>query len=329
MKKIAGIGLLAALLLLVLVGCTERLTETPTSSPIPSTTFTPLALATATLTPNPPRATFPPAPSPSPTENPQVRFAVIGDFGSAGPDLAAVADLIDSWEVDLILTTGDNNYPLGSPFTIDENIGQYFHNYIFPYQGAYGDGAQKNRFFPSMGNHDWIWLDGKPYLDYFELPGNERYYAFTWDFIDFFILSSDWEEPDGITANSIQGEWLQAELADSTAEWQVVIFHHAPYSSGYHGPTKHMQWPFADWGVDVVLSGHDHHYERLEVDGLLYFVQGLSGGAIYALYQTYPGSQARYNSSYGALLAEATPDQLWFGFYNIDGDLVDEYALTR
>jgi len=329
MKKTAGVGLLAALLLLALIGCSERPAATPTLPPTPSSTSTPLP--TETPAPSPPQATHTPSPSlsPSPTQIPEVRFAVIGDFGSAGPDLAEVADLIDSWGVDLILTTGDNNYPIGAPFTIDENIGQYFHGYIFPYQGEYGEGADQNRFFPSMGNHDWMWLDGQPYLDYFELPGNERYYAFSWDFIDFFILSSDWAEPDGITPGSIQGQWLHAELAASTAAWQVVVFHHAPYSSGYHGPTDHMQWPFAEWGVDVVLSGHDHHYERLEVDGLLYLVQGLSGGAIYGLYQTYPGSQARYNAAYGALLVEASPEQVWFGCYNVEGELVDENTLTQ
>jgi hypothetical protein len=243
--------------------------------------------------------------------------------------LAEVAALIDSWQVDLILTTGDNNYPIGSPNTIDENIGQYFHAFIHPYQGEYGTGAQENRFFPSLGNHDWIWLNAHPYLEYFELPGNERYYSFSKDFIDFFALSSDWDEPDGIIPNSTQGEWLQAELAASTALWQVVYFHHAPFSSGYHGPTIHMQWPFREWGADVVLSGHDHHYERLIVEDLLYFVQGLSGGAIYDIYSINPGSQMRYNEMYGALLVEATPDQLWFGFYNIEGELVDEYNLTR
>ena len=253
---------------------------------------------------------------------------MIGDYGRAGEDLAAVASLIDSWDVDLIITTGDNNYPVGSPYTIDENIGQYFHNYIAPYQGSYGEGATENRFFPSLGNHDWIWLDARPYLGYFELPGNERYYTFSKGFIDFFVLSSDWDEPDGITADSIQGKWLKEQLAQSTASWQIVYFHHAPYSSGYHGPTLHMQWPFQAWGADVVLSGHDHHYERLEIDGIPYFVQGLSGAQKYGIYDILPESQVRYNETYGALLVDATPQQLRFRFYNIEGELVDDYSIT-
>ncbi len=85
-----------------------------------------------------------------------------------------MAVLIKNWDPDLIITTGDNNYPDGAADTIDENIGQYFHEFIAPYKGSYGEGAQENRFFPSLGNHDWHSPDAQPYLDYFTLPGNER-----------------------------------------------------------------------------------------------------------------------------------------------------------
>jgi tartrate-resistant acid phosphatase type 5 len=326
MKKRVRFFLVFGVILLLTAACSSQ----PTTTPLPATQTEPPRPASTipladTLTPT----TAVPQPSPTPIPTPSLRFAVIGDYGSAGPDLAAVAALIDSWQVDLIITTGDNNYSIGSPYTIDENIGQYFHAYIYPYRGNYGEGAQHNRFFPSLGNHDWLWLDAQPYLDYFELPGNERYYSFSAGFIDFFALSSDWEEPDGITADSIQGEWLETELAASTAAWQVVFFHHAPYSSGNHGSTKHMQWPFQAWGADVVLSGHDHHYERLEIDGIPYFVQGLSGGSIYNINQPIPGSQFRYNETYGALLIDATPEEMQFRFYNIEGELVDEYFLNK
>ena len=79
-----------------------------------------------------------------------IRFAVIGDFGDAGSDEEAVASLVDSWNVDFIITVGDNNYPDGEASTIDENIGQYYHKYIHPYVGSYGEGSEVNRFFPSQ-----------------------------------------------------------------------------------------------------------------------------------------------------------------------------------
>lgn len=59
--------------------------------------------------------------------NSQTKFAVIGDYGNAGPDELAVADLVKSWDPDFIITLGDNNYDVGSQATIDPNIGQYYH----------------------------------------------------------------------------------------------------------------------------------------------------------------------------------------------------------
>ncbi|MFN2145737.1 MAG: metallophosphoesterase family protein [Anaerolineales bacterium] len=316
------------LILLPLTAITACQGEITVPTPVPTSALPPTETATVTIT-STPNPTPTETPTPSPTPVPVVRFAVIGDFGEAGPGVAAVADLIDSWEVDFIITTGDNNYPVGSPKTIDENIGQYFHAYISPYIGEYGEGAETNRFFPTLGNHDWMWIDAQPYLDYFELPGNERYYSFSWEFIDFFALDSEWSEPDGIGKDSLQAEWLKDSLAGSTAVWKVVYFHLAPYTSGYNGPTTHMRWPFKEWGADVVLSGHDHHYERLVVDGLTYFVVGISGGPIYPIPALQPGSQFRYREMHGAMLVEANPDKLWFGFYNIEGELVDEWVLTR
>jgi tartrate-resistant acid phosphatase type 5 len=65
---------------------------------------------------------------------------------------------------------------------IDLNIGQFHHEFIFRSQGKCGAGATSNRFFPSLGNHDWaLGARGtnaiQPFLDYFTLPGNERYHS--------------------------------------------------------------------------------------------------------------------------------------------------------
>ena len=97
---------------------------------------------------------------------------------------------------------------------------------------------QTNNFYPILGNHDWLTTIGqlpKPYLDYFSLPGNERYYDFIRGPVHFFAVDSDINEPDGITSNSIQGQWLQSALSASTSPWNVVYLHHSPYSSGLHG----------------------------------------------------------------------------------------------
>src|SRR5262245_221000 len=84
-----------------------------------------------------------------------IRFAVIGDYGYAGQPELDVANLVKSWNPDLVITLGDNNYELGAASTIDQNIGQYYHQFISPYTGGYGLGDSVNRFFPCLGNHDW------------------------------------------------------------------------------------------------------------------------------------------------------------------------------
>jgi hypothetical protein len=224
---------------------------------------------------------------------------------------------------------GDNNYPDGAAETIDANIGQFYHAFIHPYEGDYGQGADINRFFPTLGNHDWTTDNAQPYLDYFTLPGNERYYDFTWGPLHFFALDSDSREPDGVGSSSPQAAWLQAGLANSTAPWKIVYMHHPPYSSGLHGSVDWARWPYQEWGADAVLAGHDHTYERLLINGFPYFVNGLGGGAIYYFVNILDGSQVRYNDDYGAMLVEADPRQITFQFITRQGVLVDTYTIEK
>jgi tartrate-resistant acid phosphatase type 5 len=258
------------------------------------------------------------------------RFAAIGDYGYAGPPERDVANLVKSWNPDFIITLGDNNYDLGDSTTIDQNIGQYYHEYIYNYKGRYGPRTFSDRFFPALGNHDYYTRNGEPYRDYFTLPGNGRYYELVRGNVHLFAINSDPAEPDGIGATSKQARWLQAALAASPARWKVVYMHHAPYSSGQHGNTAVMQWPFRAWGASVVLAGHDHHYERLLVDSLLYVVNGLGGRSIYTSNRPrQPQSQKYFNGNFGALLLDATPDSLTLQFYTRRQVLVDSYVLRQ
>lgn len=259
-----------------------------------------------------------------------VVFAVIGDYGVAGQPEADVATLVKSWNPDFIVTVGDNNYPDGAAATIDANIGQYYHDYIYPYTGRYGAGATTNRFFPSLGNHDWITSGAKPYLKYFTLPGNERYYDFVWGPVHCFIIDSDSHEPDGVNSNSTQGRWLQTKLAASTAAWQLVFLHHPPYSSSSaHGSHPKQQWPYQAWGAEVVLAGHDHTYERLVIGGLPYFVNGIGGRSLYEFATPLPGSQVRYNADYGAMRVTADQGRITFEAITRAGAVVDTYTLIN
>jgi tartrate-resistant acid phosphatase type 5 len=257
-----------------------------------------------------------------------IRFAVIGDFGQAGTPELDVANMIKSWHPDFIITVGDNNYDNGAASTIDQNIGQYFHEFISPYSGGFGSGDTVNRFFPSLGNHDWVTAGAIPYLDYFTLPGNERYYDFVRGPVHFFVIDSDDHEPDGNASTSVQANWLHTKLTASTSPWKIVYFHHPPYSSGsVHGSSAVMQWPFREWGASAILTGHDHTYERLMHDSLLYLVDGLGGKSIYSFGAPVPESRFRYNSDYGALRVDAWLDSLCFQFFSRADSSIDRVVL--
>ena len=265
-----------------------------------------------------------------------VRFAAVGDYGD-NSNTQAVADMIDSWNPDVVITLGDNNYSNNSSvYAWDDEVGQYYGKFIHYPTGStslYAPGPVINQFFPALGNHDWdAGING--WYDYFELPGNERYYEFIQGPVHFFVIDSDSREPDEITETSTQGQWLQTQLASSTSSWKIVYFHHPPFSSSSsHGNTPELQWPFQSWDATAVLAGHDHLYERILKNGFPYFVNGAGGRSLYNFNSIpEPGSMVRYNSNYGAMLIEANTESITFQFYSISGGsggiLIDTYTLN-
>jgi titin len=258
-----------------------------------------------------------------------VRLAVVGDF-SATQATGDVANLVHSWNPSAIVTVGDNNYPDGEASTIDANIGQYYHDYIYPYLGTYGAGSPTgtNRFFPALGNHDWNDSRGaKPHTDYFNLPNNERYYSTQVGNVGIFVVDSEPQEPDGTGKNSSQANWIRNQMLNSTAKWKLVFFHHPAYSSGGMGSNSYMQWPFATWGATAVFAGHDHDYERLSEEGIPYFVDGPGGESIVGFGATQAGSQIRYAADYGAMRLDASDNAITFQFINRRGSVIDTYTI--
>ncbi|HEV2762599.1 MAG TPA: fibronectin type III domain-containing protein, partial [Pyrinomonadaceae bacterium] len=166
-----------------------------------------------------------------------------------------------------------------------------------------------------------------PYLDYFTLPGNERYYDFVQGPVHFFMLDSDSREPDVITSNSAQAQWLQSRLAASTAVWKIVILHHPPFSS--RTSWSNLQWPFREWGADAVLSGHAHIYERILKSGFPYIVNGLGGESLGSFSTAIEGSMVRFGTDFGALKVTAGQTSLTFQFITRAGVVVDTYQISR
>lgn len=270
-----------------------------------------------------------------------VTFAAFGDYGSNSANEQAVATMVAGWNPDFIVTTGDNSY--GST-AIDTNIGKYYQAYIGNYVGAYGSGSATNRFFPSMGNHDYTDGGGSTaYFNYFTLPNNERYYDFVQGPVHFFVIDSNpagtGSAPgDGRSPTSAQGTWLQAGLAASTAPWKIVYMHHPPFSSGnVHGSETAMQWPYEAWGATAVLAGHDHTYERIVRDdngngtNMPYFVTGAGGMSLYGFVTPVAGSQVRYSANYGSMRIQATSASITFEFWAVVGGLatlIDSYTIN-
>ena len=217
----------------------------------------------------------------------QTTFAIIGDFGSGTINESAVANLVKSWNPQFVVTTGDNRY---GDTDYDLTVGKDYCEFLAVAEpGTYcdGNGSTLNAFFPSTGNHDYTDGGGiNEYIAYFNLPGtgiqtsgtsgSELYYDFVMGNVHFFVIDSESAIYNGTLI--AQQTWLQNQMAASTARWKIVYFHHAPYSSSsVHGSIIEMRWAFAQWGADAVISGHDHTYERLEYDGITYFVNGIGG----------------------------------------------------
>lgn len=272
-------------------------------------------------------------------------YAVLSDYGTANANEQSVEDLINTWDPapDFIVTNGDNYARTDVTNKYDTSVGKYYCRFLAgvtpgPNCPASQQSQSGNKFFPTLGNHDYS--DGgttsnlpTTYTNYFSLPGNERYYDFVRGPVHFFVVNSNngtGQEPDGTTASSTQGTWLQTRLAASTSRWNIVHLHHSPYSSGPHASNSWMQWPFAAWGADAVISGHDHIYERIALNDIRYFVNGTGGQDQYS----YSCAATRVNGSeicidykFGAQRVTATDTGLTFEYITTDGMLMDTFTI--
>ncbi|HEV8564397.1 MAG TPA: metallophosphoesterase [Actinomycetota bacterium] len=201
-----------------------------------------------------------------------LRFVVIGDFGEGNTDESAIAAAIRSFDqtdpLDGFVTTGDDVYDSGDPADFDAAWRQPF--------GWVQD--SKIPIVASLGNHDVRTDGGRPVMELLGMPG--RWYTETFGPVQFVVLdANDPTNPDQLT-------FLRESLATSTARWQVVVFHQPAFSCGPHGSTAEVDilWVpvFERYGVDLVLNGHDHDYQRFApIDGVTYIVSGGGGSALY------------------------------------------------
>ena len=262
-----------------------------------------------------------------------ITFAVIGDYGRDTKQEDSVAKMVKSWNPDFIITVGDNNYSTGSAATIKNNIGKYYCDYIYnpdakPDWQCNGMAAQQkqNRFFPAPGNHDNYSVPPlKPYLDYFTLPGDEMNYDFTWGPVHFYSINTG-KEAEINCCNSPESIWLHDALQKDTKTFKIVYFHHPPFSGGEHGSSKDMRWPYKEWGVDAVLTGHEHFYAHATVKGSeqpLYLICGNSGSNEHYPCNEHPLDKSKYdwlcdNVHFGAIKVTVTAHKAVFEYYAVE-----------
>jgi hypothetical protein len=159
--------------------------------------------------------------------------------------------------------------------------------------------------------------------------GGKKYYTFKpKEGIRFFALDSNYMD-------TMQLEWLEKELKDSGSEWKVLFFHHPTYSSGEkHGSNMQLRGVLepllVKYGVDVVLTGHEHFYERIKPQkGINYFIVGSSGkireGNISKTELTAKG----FDRDNVFMLAEIAGDVMSFQVVSRTGQTVDLGTLRR
>jgi hypothetical protein len=274
----------------------------------PVTPFTPSG--------NPPTSTAPASPL---ADNlvPDAIFVGAGDIARCGATgTEATARLLDRID-GKVFTLGDNVYPTG---TADQ------------FANCYGPtwGRHRHRTYPAPGNHDWATATGTPYFQYFgEAAGSAGlgYYSFNLGAWHILSLNSNVAAAPG----SPQYEWVRSDLTANPSTCTLAYWHHPVFSSGAHGNYPHMAeiWRLLQAaGADVVLTGHDHDYERfapMDADGradgqgIREFVVGTGGAEVKPPRIVMPNSEARDNSTYGVLKLTLRARSYDWEFMPIDG----------
>jgi acid phosphatase type 7 len=255
------------------------------------------------------------APTPAPTPQPATAEDPIlvgaGDIAScsSGGDekTAALLDTIPG----TVFTLGDNVYPNGTA-----------KQFMQCYDPSWG--RHKARTRPVPGNHDYRTSGGAGYFSYFgAAAGDPRtgYYAYDLGTWRVYALNSNCGQVGGCGPGSAQEKWLKEDLAAHPTPCAVAMFHHPRYSSGEHGDDtdmRHIWKVLYDAGVELILAGHDHTYERFKPQnpqgepdpehGIREFVVGTGGRSHYAFEKIDRDSEVRNNTTYGVLKLTLHPN---------------------
>lgn len=218
-----------------------------------------------------------------------------------------IAEAIAKEKADFVINTGDmvrygKNEEEWASFL---GISKFMHNVTL---------------YPAMGNHD---LPPSSFTQYFSLPNNEQWYSFDYGNAHFVILNSNFPY------SFLQFIWLLKNL-ETDKIWNIIVFHHPPYSSGYHGnSTLPRLWLhlFERKGIDIVFNGHDHDYERLEINGIKYIVTGGGGAPLYEVGRSKWTILSQ--STYHYCKISINSSSLHFTSLKPDGEIIDDFVINK
>jgi 3',5'-cyclic AMP phosphodiesterase CpdA len=201
-----------------------------------------------------------------------LRIIAFGDFGVGGESQQAFGAAIRRFEAgnpaNLLLTLGDNDYT--------ENPAAFRANWEASFGWARRSGMSVAGV---LGNHD-VRVDGGRYeYEALGMPG--RYYRKAVGPVELFLLDSN-------AVDARQTLWLRRALARSRARWKIAVFHHPAFTCGHYAPHPGVRalWVrlFERYRVRLVLSGHDHNYQRFGPRrGVRYVIHGGGGAGLYEL----------------------------------------------
>jgi hypothetical protein len=246
------------------------------------------------------------------------RILAVGDFGVGGATERATGSAMRAWEKDnranLLLTLGDNDYTQ-SPAAFRRNWSDSFG--WLRNAGVWWRGA--------LGNHDVLVNEGLYERGPLRMPA--KYYESSRPGLDIFVLNSN-------SVGKTQTRWLERRLAASTAKWKIAVFHHPAYSCGGYlsNPAVVSRWVplFEQYGVNLVLNGHDHDYQRFAPhNGVTYVVHGGGGQELYSLQPCPAGYPARAfgSSSHGFLSIVVGDSALRVRSVNMAGHVIDNHLI--
>ena len=255
-----------------------------------------------------------------PLESESVRFAVIGDSGTGAKDQYRLAGEMEAYRqkvnFNFVIMLGDNIY--GGHQSKD-----FMQKFERPYKPLLDAGV---KFYASLGNHD------DPNKERLYKPfnmGGERYYTFKKGDVEFFVLDSNYMDPNQLT-------WLEKALQGSRSKWKICYFHHPLYSDGkVHGPDLDLRARlaplFRQYVVNAVFSGHEHAYERLNPKGddAYYFILGSSGKLVKNDFYSSTQMEKSFDNERCFMIIEIAGENLYFQTIAASGETVDSGTMPR